>query len=207
MSVPAGAGGLYSTVEDLYIWDQALYTEKLVTQKSLVEIFTPFKDGYGFGWNIGKKFNHEFIRHGGDIDGFATSICRYPDNKICIIVLSNYKHAPKSKISHGLEAIVWGEKYELPKIAVNINPEIYDQYTGKYKLKGKTITIITITKENNKLMYQASEQKIKFYPKSENEFFNNIANFQISFVRDEQGKVIKLIQHQVNKSFAAEKIE
>lgn len=202
MSVPAGAGGLYSTVEDLYIWDQALYTEKLATKESVNKIFTPFKDGYAFGWEIGKKFNHEFMWHDGDIDGFVTSICRYPDDKMCIIILSNFAHAFESKISHGLAAIVFGEKYELPKkqIAVTLNPEVYDQYSGKYKLEGKTLTIITVTKENNKLKYQASGQKLEFYPKSENEFFHKIIDLEISFVGDEQGKVIKLILHQGGKN-------
>lgn len=50
MSVPHGAGALYSTVEDLYLWDQALYREKLVNRKTMQKIFTPFKESYGYGW-------------------------------------------------------------------------------------------------------------------------------------------------------------
>src|SRR4051812_11811550 len=55
MSIPHAAGALYSTVEDLLKWDQALYTEKLVPRKSLEAMFTPFKDNYGYGWGIDKK--------------------------------------------------------------------------------------------------------------------------------------------------------
>jgi N-acyl-D-amino-acid deacylase len=49
---------MYSNVDDLLKWDQALYTEKLVRQSTLAEAFTPgqVKEGaptYGFGWNIG----------------------------------------------------------------------------------------------------------------------------------------------------------
>lgn len=42
-------GGIYSTVGDLLLWDQALYSEKLISRKSLDEMFTPFKGGYGYG--------------------------------------------------------------------------------------------------------------------------------------------------------------
>ena len=115
MSFPAGAGALYSTVKDLYLWDQTLYTEKLVTKKSLKTIFTPFKEHYGYGWVIGKLYNHNFIAHRGGIDGFSTHIGRFPDDKICIIILSNFKHAPSSRISKKIAAILFGEKYELPK--------------------------------------------------------------------------------------------
>jgi len=60
MSVPYSAGAIYSTVEDLYLWDQALYTEKLLSQKYMDKIFTPyvkpqFADFYGYGWGLSKN--------------------------------------------------------------------------------------------------------------------------------------------------------
>ena len=56
-SVAYAAGALYSTVNDLMIWDQALYTDKLVSQKSIQQIFTPYKQIVGYGWAIGTMFN------------------------------------------------------------------------------------------------------------------------------------------------------
>jgi CubicO group peptidase (beta-lactamase class C family) len=59
MSVPHAAGGLYSTVDDLYRWDQALYTEQLIPKAALETMFTPHvtypppeEGGYGYGWGI-----------------------------------------------------------------------------------------------------------------------------------------------------------
>ena len=43
MSIPHAAGALYSTVVDLYKWDRALYTEKLISKAGLARMFTPFK--------------------------------------------------------------------------------------------------------------------------------------------------------------------
>jgi len=209
MSFPTGAGGLYSTVEDLYIWDQALYTEKLVSRKTLNEIFTPFINEYGYGWRIKSLFNHTQITHSGLIDGFATDIHRYPDDNICIIVLSNFQRSPLANvITPGLAAIVFGEKYELPKkqVVTKIDPMVYDQYVGKYKLRENFI--ITVTKEDNKLITQATGQhKFQIYPESETEFFLKAFYAQGTFVKDEKGKVTKLILHQDGKDLVAEKVD
>ncbi len=80
MSVPHAAGALYSTVEDLYFWDRALYTEALVSQSSLNVMFTPDKDEYGYGWYITELLNRKVTAHGGSINGFATSIARFVDD-------------------------------------------------------------------------------------------------------------------------------
>ena len=95
MTIPYAAGGLYSTVEDLYRWDQALYTEQLVSKDLLDLMFTPHAKtpapglSYGYGWGVGEMNNHKAVGHGGGIEGFATEIRRYIDDKVTIIVLSN----------------------------------------------------------------------------------------------------------------------
>jgi CubicO group peptidase (beta-lactamase class C family) len=115
MSVPHAAGGLYSTVEDLYLWDQALYTEVLVSQSSLNMMFTPYEAHYGYGWRIDDIFNRKsntrrkMIGHAGDINGFATSIARFVDNDVVIIVLSNIEDANPMEITLDLSAVVFDE--------------------------------------------------------------------------------------------------
>lgn len=95
MTIPYAAGGLYSTVEDLYRWDQALYTEQLISQELLDLMFTPYAEmpgpglSYGYGWAVGEMNHHQAVGHGGGIDGFATEIRRYIDDKVTIIILSN----------------------------------------------------------------------------------------------------------------------
>jgi CubicO group peptidase (beta-lactamase class C family) len=95
MTIPYSAGGLYSTVEDLYLWDQALYTDQLVSKHLVNLMFTPHAEmpiadlSYGYGWTVGEMNNHQAVSHGGGIEGFATEIRRYIDDKVTIIVLSN----------------------------------------------------------------------------------------------------------------------
>lgn len=104
MSVPYAAGGLYSTVEDIFLWDQALYAGKLLPLSLQDEMFTPFVPipaersavsvaSYGYGWRIGEQFDRLWVAHGGGIEGFAAIFDRYPDDKVAIIVLSNFENA------------------------------------------------------------------------------------------------------------------
>ena len=92
-SVPYAAGALYSTVEDLYRWDRALYGEQLVSQERLEAMFTPYAStpigGYGYGWFITRQHQREVVRHGGGGDGFVAVIERYPDDQAALILLSN----------------------------------------------------------------------------------------------------------------------
>jgi len=114
MSIPFSAGGLYSTVEDLYRWDRALYSEKLVSKKSLDQMFTPYRDGYGFGWKTLKEFQRRVLMSAGRINGFSASIRRYPDDDACVIVLGNIENISAEKISHDLGAILFDVHYKPP---------------------------------------------------------------------------------------------
>src|SRR5215207_9894140 len=85
MSIPYAAGSMYSTVEDLYLWDQALYTDKLISAQSKALMYKPFLDNYAYGWGIRNasfKLNDQqvpVITHGGGINGFTTTIVRFPN--------------------------------------------------------------------------------------------------------------------------------
>lgn len=107
MPISYSAGGLYSTVEDLYRWDRALDSEKLVSRRSLEQMFTPYRDGSGFGWIILKEFGRKALTRGGRVNGFSASIRRYPDDDACVIVLSNLENSDTERISHALAGILW----------------------------------------------------------------------------------------------------
>jgi CubicO group peptidase (beta-lactamase class C family) len=104
------AGGLYSTVEDLYLWEQAFYTEKLVKQTTAAKILTPGLENFGYGWEIFPQLKRTLNRADGRSFGFSNSIVRYPSEKVTVIVLSNIDTAGANKIADKLAAIVFGEK-------------------------------------------------------------------------------------------------
>jgi CubicO group peptidase (beta-lactamase class C family) len=89
MSIYYSGAGLRSTVEDLYKWDQALYTEKLVKKKTLKKMFAIYYREvipYSYGWYI-ERFGCMF--HGGYVDGFSSFIYRDTWKHLVIIILSN----------------------------------------------------------------------------------------------------------------------
>lgn len=117
MSIPYAAGGLYSTVEDLYRWDQALYTDKLIPKSLRDKMFTPFAlipngggSGPGYGWFIGREGDRPVVSHIGGIQGFSSSIARYPNDKVVIIVLGNREDVSSGDIGVQLAKFVFGEK-------------------------------------------------------------------------------------------------
>src|ERR1039457_4689075 len=123
MSLPYAAGSLYSTVDDLLKWDQALYAHKPLTTESLDRMFTPNKSNYGYGWFIGKQFEHKLEEHNGGINGFSTVISRYPDDKVTIIVLANMNTVAVGPIAKGLGGMVFGAKVDPPQAAAGPNKQ------------------------------------------------------------------------------------
>ncbi len=117
MTISYATGGLYSTVEDLYRWDQALYTDKLISKNLRDMMFTPFmltsdRSGlhYGYGWGIGKEDNHLLVSHEGVINGFHSVIARYPNDKTVIIILGNRQDMNLFEMRTQIAKIVFGEK-------------------------------------------------------------------------------------------------
>ena len=208
MSIPFGGGCLYSTVEDMYLWDRALYTNKLLNESSLNEMFTPFKDDYGYGWYISDILNRKCIRHSGGIEGFTANISRYVNDDVCIVVLSNFENAPINDISKGLAAILFEEEYELPgeRDIVTLDPDIYKSYVGTYEFGPDNLLNITI--DNDRLFIAPPGQpEVEIFPESETTFFVKAFDAEITFIKNEKGEVTELIFHAGGNDIPAKKIK
>ncbi len=108
MSIPYAAGSMYSTVDDLLKWDQALGTEALLKSGSLRAMFTDYDGGYGFGWRVGNWLGNRVHTNSGGISGFTALICRYPDERLTIILLTNLHRAPVAWIANELASLHLG---------------------------------------------------------------------------------------------------
>ncbi|AKD58669.1 beta-lactamase [Spirosoma radiotolerans] len=127
MSIPYAAGSLYSTVEDLYRWDQALYTNTLLSAEAKATLFTPFLGsyeagfGYAYGWIVGKtkvgerKDSLLLIEHGGGINGFNTLISRLPQDKQLVVLLNNTGRAPLDAMRQNILRILYDQPVQAPK--------------------------------------------------------------------------------------------
>ena len=129
MSFPFSAGGIYSTVEDLYLWDQALYTDKLLPNIYRDQLFkkhisTGGETYYAYGWELGNLYvgntneQVETINHSGGINGFNTLITRIPTDKILIVLLNNTGGAPLDEMTRSINGILHNKPYNLPKKSI-----------------------------------------------------------------------------------------
>lgn len=106
-----GGGGIFSNIEDIFKWDQALYTDVLISQESLKEAYRPVKltndslSYYGFGWRLDKE-DPNIVQHSGSLNGFRTYIRRELDRKHTIILLTNHSNSWLSDIQEEIAQVL-----------------------------------------------------------------------------------------------------
>jgi CubicO group peptidase (beta-lactamase class C family) len=110
MDTPHAAGALYSTVVDLLTWDQALYSERLVSASALGAMFTEFKGKYCYGWFHDNIAGRGIYSHGGGISGFRTHVIRFPKERVYIAVLSNFESANPSRIADKIGSFLFNSE-------------------------------------------------------------------------------------------------
>ena len=110
-SAVLGDGGIYSNVEDLYKWDQSLYTNKILfdTLRNEAMARTILTGGekmdYGYGWYIKKYKGNEVVYHTGSTQGFRNVIYRVPSRKFTVIILTNRNEGEPEKIADHIFAL------------------------------------------------------------------------------------------------------
>lgn len=116
-----GEKGVYSSVMDLYKWDQALYTNVLVKDSTLKEAFEygELNNGkriyYGFGWRKTKE-HEQIVYHFGHWRGFKTCIIRFVDDKKLIVILNNTGSRRLKSLSRELIKILYSDQEDAPKL-------------------------------------------------------------------------------------------
>ncbi|HXD33304.1 MAG TPA: serine hydrolase [Pyrinomonadaceae bacterium] len=125
MSIPYAAGSLYSTVEDLYLWDQALNDDKILSAKSKASMFTPNLSNYGYGFvmvnaTLGpNKLAAPTIQHNGGINGFNTTLVRLPGDKGLIVLLDNTSQGRfLDQMANSIASILYGQPYDGPRRSI-----------------------------------------------------------------------------------------
>jgi CubicO group peptidase (beta-lactamase class C family) len=133
MALPYAAGAMYSTVEDLYLWDQALYADRLLSKELKDVMFKPGLENYAYGWvvvdvPVGQTTKRR-IFHGGGINGFNTLLVRLVDDKHLIVLLNNTGGTKLNDMARGITNILYGLPAEKPRksIAETLLQTISDQ--------------------------------------------------------------------------------
>ncbi|MBM3728795.1 MAG: beta-lactamase family protein [Acidobacteria bacterium] len=101
-----GGGSLYSTIDDMWRWHLALAAGRLISKESYAAMYTPSKEDYAYGWRTQTVGGRRRLGHAGALPGFTSIIRGFPEEKVCLIVLSNAA-SDVGRIADGLEAIVF----------------------------------------------------------------------------------------------------
>jgi len=158
-------------VEDLYLWDQALYTDRVLSAASKELMYKPSLSDYGYGWVITKTSFDEKIQvitHGGGINGFNTTIVRFPAQKHLIVMLDNTSQRGNvDRLAHELVKILYDQPHVLPKMSVaealfkTIGEKGIEAGIAQYReLKTKQSSVYDFSEEElNRLGYQLLQAK------------------------------------------------
>jgi CubicO group peptidase (beta-lactamase class C family) len=189
MNLTLSSGAMYSTVEDLLIWNQALNSDKLLSRGSIEKMNTVYKNNYGYGVAIDMNGNRRVVHHSGGCEGFLAEIHRYVDDDFAVVVLSNYGFTAVNKLCKAIASIVFGESYELP-----VKPEIFplsddklETYLGVYEDDGIKLEL---KKEKSDISLIIDDEYIlPAYPISENVLHHTWIDEEYTFTKDEEGQL------------------
>ncbi|MBI3817230.1 MAG: beta-lactamase family protein [Planctomycetes bacterium] len=138
-----GAGGVLSTLEDLYKWHRALEGGEILTNESKAEMFTPrvpendqHSSYYGYGWAIfTTPRNTRLITHDGSNGTFFADFRRYVDENVVIIYFTSERNSvSRSLISSVPDAFFGAEVPDVPRPTAEIELSKLENYTGTYRL-------------------------------------------------------------------------
>lgn len=184
-----GHDGVYSTVEDLSLWDQALYGATILSSDMKKLMFTSYNDqNFGYGFLVNPFYNqgHQLVAHDGGFFGAMTSLNRFTQDSLFVTVLSN-NQSPSYIIAYGLAAICFDKSVELPYKHHQIKGDttFYDLFAGKYG----NIEIIRV---KDKLYYNHTD--VELLPESKMKFFRaDNQDRTIEFILDKHKRVSGLI--------------
>ncbi len=211
----AGAGALRSTTKEMLkfvaanlgLSNSPLLTAMQKTHQPQHDMGTPDVE-VGLGWIIQKKFDTEIVWHNGGTGGYHSFIGFDKKKRRGVVVLSNSTNDIDDIGLHLLESQYPLAKIETPKErkAIKLDPKIFDAYVGEYQLT--PAFILTFSREGDKFFTQATgQQKFELFAQTETDFFIEVVDAQVTFVKDDKGQVTHVVLHQNGRDQPARKIK
>jgi D-alanyl-D-alanine carboxypeptidase len=169
LSIPAGAGAIISTTADMAKFIQALFDLKLVSKSSLDQMKT-MRDGEGMGMEPFSFAGRTLYGHTGGSNVSGAWLAYEPNEKVAMAYTTNAKIIPVSDIIAAVFDIYWNKPYEVPTFnAVEVSPEILDQYVGVYVMAG-TPAKMTVTRKGTTISIQNGANTIPLEAIATNKF-------------------------------------
>ncbi|MFB6453988.1 serine hydrolase domain-containing protein [Chitinophaga sp. Hz27] len=195
------AGGIYSTIGDLYKYYEGLknyqlFSRELFAQATNVQAQDTASDlYYGYGWFIDKMQGETVINHGGNLEGGTSSFFMVPGKDICIIALNNITSTTLERINSNVLAILCNKPYQLAKkpVAIGVADSVLQQYAGRYIFSDDYKVNISLA--DHVLQLKINDQPaIHLYAITTNSFLVEDDNLKLHFEKGDDGKLNLMIR-------------
>jgi CubicO group peptidase (beta-lactamase class C family) len=198
-----GSGGLFSSVEDLFLWDQN-FSNGRVGGKDLIDLMHTqgrLNNGqqldYAFALTIGRYKGLKTVSHGGALGGYRSMLLRFPDQKFSVIILSNLSSFNTTKLARQVADIYLAEFIQEKvqaepsdqKKAFPIAVDKLKEKAGAY-INRKSGEVARIFFSDDRLTIAAFGSKFPLFAMSETEFrpVEAPAEVKIRFEKQAEGK-------------------
>ena len=189
-----GDGGVFTTVEDLFLWDQAFYNHKL--GKELMDLLHQtgvLNDGkeleYAFGLNVGQYKGLKLVAHGGAFVGFRADLIRFPEEKFSVICLANLGSINPSRLCRQVADVYLADKFTEEaapeektaeaKTSVILSPDELKNKIGKYTDEKESF-IADVSLKEDTLVVEARGLSFSIIPVSPSKFISKDAPVEIA---------------------------
>lgn len=185
---PFAAGALYSTVDDLFRWERALFGGRVLKPESFTAMTSKQNAGYGYGLGISETY----VGHEGGINGFRTVMLQDPAKALTVIVLGN-SELPAGRLGRELLRIATGETVPVPveRRAVRLNSPMMDRYVGPYRLPDGRV--VRMRRVGLQMYLDLPGLELPIFATDDSHFFAKQLDWQVEVVLNEMSMATELL--------------
>jgi len=211
-SILTGSGSIHTSVDDLYKWDRALYGEFVLNEASKQKMFSGQGEGDGYGGWVIRRGSRRSMLINTRGPGLGANIERFPDDEVCVILLSNVFDGLAHSLADDLAAIALGESRTptAPPQALHVKASVLDSYAGRYQFEDffNRRLGVEVKKKGDAIALISDNLPVADYlvPKSDTAFVDRLYGGTVEFTKAPNGKVIGLFW-KLSKDYKAQKID
>jgi CubicO group peptidase (beta-lactamase class C family) len=207
MTVPHGAGGLYSTTEDLLRWTRGLFGGRLLSAASLEKMIAPHQNNYALGVVVNTVDGRLSVMHDGGIEGFNTLLVYYPESEVTVAVLGNVNGQAPAQLATQLGAIAHGDtvRTSAERTPIDLARDELERLVGNYAILPTATMRITVV--GNQLQSQLGSQPVvPLFAESATVFFPRVVDAELTFELDATGTAKALTLRQNGRELRGPRI-
>jgi len=191
-----GDGGVFTTIEDLFLWDQNFYHNRVGGKGLINQLLTPGmlnngeKLNYAFGLAVGDYRGLRLISHGGSFAGFRAQMIRFPEQKLSVICLANLSTVNPTKLCKQVADLYLAKQFKEQKAEfIELSPQDLKDKIGTFR-DPKTGTICEVSLKDDKLTVNLFDTDFQIAPLTKTHFKSVGALFDtdVRFERQQQNE-------------------